>query len=295
MNTMAAELRLDLLINPFAPSPLVRGTEDATERPEHLAERLCLAIAGRLGVSPGQIVPGQTVDALLTSLAGDAAVEAMTQRSDFAGQTKSEATAGNVGFVSSPDLETGSMLTMSAAVRLARAHRLLIIDERAGGFAHRDHLPLFREFEHVALLRSFDNWIAPISGRLSYLVVRAPLPDRPALPDNDSLRWSLATLADQAYVDAAMRTVARERVRLARSLRKLNMVRPLPSASGFVAARVERGDRDALRLYLDERGIRLRYPESEERRQLVRISAVSSGATERLCAALIDWAATLDS
>ena len=46
--------------------------------------------------------------------------------------------------------------------------------------------------------------------------------------------------------------VSRERADLIRSLRKLNMLRPLPSAANFVLARLERGDQEHLREHREQ-------------------------------------------
>lgn len=146
----------------------------------------------------------------------------------------------------------------------------------------------------MALLRSFDIWIEPLGGRLSYLLTKRMLPGPPMLPDAHSLALSLATAADDAYVRAATRLVAKERLRLWRTLRKLNMVRPLPGSAGFVAARIERGTRASLEAFLDDRMIRVHYPESHGNQDLIRVSAVSRLATSALSAALIDWANQLD-
>jgi histidinol-phosphate/aromatic aminotransferase/cobyric acid decarboxylase-like protein len=102
-----------------------------------------------------------------------------------------------------------------------------------------------------------------------------------------------ATLSDWDYVLAANRQVVRERVYLYRTLRKLNMVRPWPSASSFVSVSIERGDRESLQHFLSERAIELHFPDDPSLATRIRISAVSHRATASLSSALIDWARTI--
>ncbi|MER3486659.1 MAG: hypothetical protein C4345_12515, partial [Chloroflexota bacterium] len=52
---------------------------------------------------------------------------------------------------------------------------------------------------------------------------------------------TLSVLEDAVYEAAVLGYIRREKSRLFRMLRKLNMVRPLPSWAPFVAVRVERG------------------------------------------------------
>jgi len=276
----ATEIHLDSLVNPFAPVPgaldLGRGQLLSHDR-QTVEDRIRARVAHLHQANPDNIVFGGDSADVLAMLA--------------------ELTRGQSAFVESPDLVTGAMLLVRDAVRQARAHRWLIIDERGAGFALRDHQPLFREFDNVILVRSLDPWLVPVGSSFQYLLaknaeLREAMCHIKKLPI-ESAMVAESALSDPAYRLAANRQVIRERVYLQRSLRKLNMIRPLPSASSFVAAVVERGDRDALRAFLDSRSIWLHYPEDGGFERLVRISAVSHRATFALCAALIDWAKTL--
>ncbi len=267
-------LRLDTLVNPFAPSPLAKEAHSEPGNPSHISS-LIERIASRHQLNSDQVLIGEDLDAILAAagISGDPTV------------------------VASPDHETGRMAPIREAVRLARDANTLVIDERAGGFALRDHLPLFREFENVVLVRSLDAWLAPLGVSFTYALRKRSVPRNSASPQVScsatTLQLADATLADVRYVAAANRQVMRERLVLYRTLRKLNMVRPLPSASSFVPATIERGDRESLQAFLESRDIRVHYPHAPDLQNQIRISAVSRPATERLAAALIDWARNL--
>ncbi len=86
----------------------------------------------------------------------------------------------------------------------------------------------------------------------------------------------------------AVTRVKDEKARLYRMLRKMNMVRPMPSWANFILVRVERGDPS---LYPDEllrRDISIHVPDAPELDGYFRVSAVSHDATAALRAALIE-------
>lgn len=250
-------------------------TSSAESGNSPLASDLLHRIADRHQLNPNQVAIGTNLDDVL-------AISGISM---------------DATLVASPDHDTGRMLPIHQAVRLARASGTLVIDERAGGFALRDHLPLFREFEHVVLVRSLDAWLAPFGASFTYALTKRPVSGDGASTlatfPAETARFAAATLADTQYVDAAHRQVMRERVMLFRRLRKLNMVRPMLSASSFIPATIERGDRDALRTFLASRDILVHYPDGPHQQNQIRISAVSRAATERLALTLIEWARDL--
>ncbi|MGE3797645.1 MAG: hypothetical protein AB7G88_07370 [Thermomicrobiales bacterium] len=276
------ELRLDSLINPFAPVPAAIETSKCPGdcEPRQILERIRALLAEIHQVNPAHVIVGVSPP------------EMAPDRDEYPSDSEMR-----IQIAASPDIETGSMVPIREAIRLARRSGILILDERAAGFAHRDHLPLFREFEHVALYRSLDSWLGPLGVQFGYLLCKDLSFARLVKPhdhwDPLTLQRVEATLTNWDYVAAANRRIVRERVHLFRSLRKLNMVRPWPSASSFVSLTVERGDRASMRRSLESQGILLHYPEEPCHANRARISAVSHRATSRLTAALIEWALTL--
>jgi histidinol-phosphate/aromatic aminotransferase/cobyric acid decarboxylase-like protein len=91
----------------------------------------------------------------------------------------------------------------------------------------------------------------------------------------------------------AISRVREEKSRLYRTLRKLNMVRPLPSWANFVLVRVERGERDYYVRELAERSIVVHRPAQPELEQFFRVSATNAEQTHALKVALIEAALPL--
>lgn len=201
--------------------------------------------------------------------------------------------------VGSPNDPTGTLLSPQDAVRLSRRCALVVVDERHGEYRGRTLLPLVREFDNIVIVQTFETWAGLVGFPFAYAIAPPALAGaiarfrlRRELPAA-SLIAAEATLADIDYVRAAARRVREEKSRLHRTLRKLNMVRPLPSWANFLLARVERGDAVLFERELAERGILVHLPPQPELRDHLRISAVNPESTLELKRALIEIAADL--
>lgn len=332
LSSAATPLRLDLLPNPYGPSPLalealaagdpLQGPAD--ERQELLRHRL----AARLGVGPDRLFLANGMDGLLASvflrlrgkgplvvfppcesavsrqarIYGVDVVEverdptfALGLDAAIAADLPDNATA----FVGSPNDPTGTLLGPQEAVRLARSCDLVLIDERHGEYGGRTLLPLAREFDNLVVLRSFETWAGLSGFPLAYAIG----PPRVVTALNQVARVggvatgsalaALATLDDLRYMEATVRRVREERSRLYRSLRKLNMLRPFPSWGNFVLARFERGSADFFVAELGCRGIFVHRPDHPALHACVRVSAARPEQTDLLKRALIEIASDL--
>jgi histidinol-phosphate aminotransferase len=201
--------------------------------------------------------------------------------------------------VMSPNDPTGTLLSAQDAVRLSRRCEIVVVDERHGEYGGRTLLPLVREFDNLVVVQTFETWagltgfpfayaIAPpvVAGQIARYRIRQEIPAA-------SLIAAEATLDDLAYVRASAHRVREEKSRLYRTLRKLNMLRPLPSWANFLLARVERGDAILFERELAERGILVHRPLQPELTEHLRISAIGPESTLELKRALVEIAATL--
>lgn len=324
--TSSAIHRLDLLSNPLAPSLRVYealSSELQLRRPAPLLEgALIERLAAMESVPPDWIAIGAGIDYLIVSVLRafgrddnlvlfpptDPSVArhaarlginpVLVPRSlqfttdlDRSGLPAFPPNALTV--IQHPNDPTGTPTTVHDAVRMIRRSRLLVIDERHGRYGARSLLPLVREFDRVVVLRTFETWAGLASLPISFAV---------GAPDviNEIKRAGMlavstapllaahASLDDMRGLNLAVARVKDEKARMYRMLRKMNMVRPMPSWANFVMVRTERGDPS---LYPDEllkRDIRVHVPEQPELAGYFRISAVSHEATAALRAAFID-------
>ncbi|MEA2528287.1 MAG: histidinol-phosphate aminotransferase [Thermomicrobiales bacterium] len=325
-------LRLDLLVNPYGPSIRVQEAIAAAtdlHLPTSARESaLRRALAEAIGIPPEWLTLTDGIGASLSAIlnwrrkAGPAVLFPPTDISlEYLARTVGVETIsiprshrfavevdpaadwalprGATAFVSSPNDPTGTLLSAQDAVRLTRRCEIVVVDESHGEYGGRSLLPLVREFDNLIVLRTFETWAGLVGFPFAYVIAPPTLAGqiarfrpRAELPVS-SLIAAEATLADLAYVRAAAHRVREEKSRLYRTLRKLNMLRPLPSWANFLLARVERGDAILLERELAERGILVHRPLQPELPDHLRISAVGPDSTLELKRALIAIAATL--
>ena len=324
--------RLDVLANPFGPSVHVHdalaGADDLHLPAGPLESRLHLRLAALHNVGPDWLTFANGLDELLAMLfslqrgRGPLAVFPPTvpepavlaellgsekfewPRSpwftvDVEANQVREFPRGSMAYVLSPNDPTGTLLGNQDLVRLTRACELVVVDERHVEYSGRTLLPFVREFENLIVLRSFETWAGLAGLPFAYAIGSPSLSAelaryrRPCGVAAAAVIAAHATLDDLAYVRATVARVREERARLYRTLRKLNMLTPYPSAANFVLARIERGEADHYQLELARRGLQVHRPADPLLANHFRFSAGSAEATVALKQALIEIAAEI--
>lgn len=195
-----------------------------------------------------------------------------------------------IALIESPANPLGSLLRATDAVRLARACRLVVIDERFSEFAGHSLLGFAREFENVVILRSFDAWAGLPAYSCAWAVMSpqeaAVLAPRLSAPAPEVMAAALATLESAEAMSVTLRLVREERSRLYRSLRKFAAFEPLPSWGPFVTARVGFGLRDAIIAALRARRVHVHAPAEVGLENYIRFGLGTRSAMEQLYDAL---------
>lgn len=321
-------LRLDRPVPVFPPSSrmvtmLTRASDpsgDADRWRQLTRERL----ARSLGVPADWVVIGESIEALLAAVLdahprdgpvltfaptaltavpfgreGERVVTSWPRSHRFAVEltaAESRLLPGSaVALLMSPNDPTGTLTSIQDVVRLARGCALVAVDERYADPQAPSVLPLVREFENIVVLRAIGAWCDWEGPAPAYAVARPGVAERirraqRVEPDFAPMFRTLSVLEDAGYEAAVWGYIRREKSRLFRMLRKLNMVRPLPSWAPFVAVRVERGTAQVIAVRLAENGILVHRPIDPLLADHLRIGACHQQATERLKRALIDIA-----
>lgn len=325
-------IRLDLVGNPYGPSVHVfdaLAACDGLHLPaEGAEERLRDRLAAMVGVPPAWLLLGNGIDELLDVLLlwrcdrdpvvlfppHEPAFDALCRRHraeavpfqrapSFALELDPMAAADlpptALALIASPNDPTGTPLGAQEAVRLSRACDLLVVDERHGAYSGRTLVPLVREFENVVVLQTLETWAGLAGLPLAYAIAPPKLIAelahlRPARGvAMGAVVAAGATLDDLRRVRTTVQWVRQDRSRLYRTLRKLNLVRPLPSWANFLLVRVERGERDGIIAALSRREIGVYRPPQPELAPFLRVSAGRPEQTDALKQALIEIAAEL--
>ncbi len=311
--------RLDLTENPYGPCPsaleslssapwfptsdlkprlkqCLHRTYGVTADSLLLFDRIESAIQVILGEFPGPVVtfPPSQMSTWWERHRGNRAQVQMVRSPGRRGALDSEVAADlpwdGIALIESPSNPLGALLRPADAVRLARACRLVVIDERFSEFAGHSLLGFAREFDNVVILRSFDAW----AGLLDYpcgWAVAAPgvaevLAPRLNGPEPAAMAAALATLESADTMAVTLRLLREERSRLFRVLRKFAVFQPLPSWGPFLAARVGFGLRDEIVARLSDRNVVTHAPEEAGLEDYIRFGLGTRSVMERLYEAL---------
>lgn len=324
-------LRLDCTCPLFPPSARMLASLNklivSGEEPERWRELAKTRLGRSLAVPPDWIVVADSVDSLLvamvashprdgpvitfppTALPAEAfgretgrAVASLPRTRRFTVElsaTEVRLLPGNaIALAMSPNDPTGTVISVQDAVRLTRGCSLVVIDERHIDPQAPSLLPLVREFENLVVVRrlgAWCDWSGPVP---AYAVARPSLAHHleralAASPVLGPVFKMLSIFEDPLYHAAVLGHIRREQSRLYRMLRKLNMLRPLPSWAPFVAVSIERGTASDIAQRLAATGIVVHQPDDIKLDNYLRICVRSQEATDRLKRALVELARDL--
>ena len=163
--------------------------------------------------------------------------------------------------ISSPNNPTGNVASHSAVVQLLHTGVWVVVDETYFEFCDRTVAPLVGEFDNLVVLRSFNPWAGLHGLPVGYALCSSRAAARlQRLTPPGGLNWAaqlaaIASLEDRATLFQRTRRIRLERGRLYRQLRKLNLVRPYPSATNFLLCEVTRGEAGMIQRTLQDEGI----------------------------------------
>jgi len=178
------------------------------------------------------------------------------------------------------------------AVRLARACRLLVVDERYGEFSNFTLRGLASEFHNIVIFRSYERWLGSAHSTCGWAIASSDLVERFGMSSREispaALASAIALLSDRRAVELTARLARQERSRLYRLLRKFSFLSPLPSWGPFMSASVRVVPRAAVVKAFLDRGVRVHAPAEPGLEDFIRIGIGSRTAMEKVRLALAD-------
>ncbi len=200
-------------------------------------------------------------------------------------------------FLASPNNPTGNLVPLSDVVRLLQTRAVVVVDEAYYEFAGSTVAPLVEEFPNLIVLRSLSKWAGLAGLRIGYGIFPKEIVDqlwKIKQPYNVNVAAQLAvraTLEDLDYLKQVIHRIRLERGRLFRQLRKLNLLSPYPSDANFILCKVVRASARSLKQWLENRGIFVRYFDTPQLKDYIRISVGRPEDTDKLMKALLEAAA----
>lgn len=191
-------------------------------------------------------------------------------------------------FLCSPNNPSGNLIEPEVLEYFLDQNLVVVLDEAYFEFSGQTHLPLVMERENLIVLRTFSKCFALAGMRVGYAAMGSKLaqammkikpPYSVSVPAEEALKAALGQIGHfKAQVDqlVELREQAQER------LAQFSALKPSPSQSNFILCRVEGRSAKELKLALENRGILVRYFETDLLDNYIRISMGTPKQMERL-------------
>jgi len=197
-------------------------------------------------------------------------------------------------FIASPNNPTGNQADESEIKELLALDLITVVDEAYVEFSGKSLIKMVPRYANLIVLRTFSKWAGIAGLRAGYGV--CPTNIVPYLlkikqPYNINLAAHVAileSLKDVGYLQSTVRAMVKERGRLYLALSKIKWLKPYPSEANFILCAVSGHSAKSIYLGLQKKGIFIRYFETPELKDYIRISVGKPEDTPRVIAALRD-------
>jgi len=320
--------KLDGNENPYGCSPRVQkalaGFQDYNRYPDPDQRDVRRALAVYTGVKADSIVAGAGSDDLIdiilrlfiepgdrvincpptfgmypfcTVIAGGEVIK-VPRRPDFSLDLPAIKKVIDAGtkliFIASPNNPSGNMAGVAEIKELLSRDLILVVDEAYVEFSGNSLTPLVKQYANLIVLRTFSKWAGIAGLRAGYGICPAnivPYMMKIKQPYNINMAAYVAileSLADLDYLQNTVNAMVKERDVLFKGLQQFKWLKPYPSRANFILCAVL--DRSAKDIYLglQKKGIFIRYFETPELKDYIRISVGRPEDTLRVIAALRD-------
>ena len=195
-------------------------------------------------------------------------------------------------FVASPNNPSGNLTPESEVLELLDTEAIVVIDEAYCEFSKVTMAHLVPKYLNLVILRSLSKWAGLAGLRAGYGIFPTNIVKylmRIKQPYNVNAAAqvaSLASLNDINYLRSTIKAIVRERERLLTKLGQLDWLEAYSSQANFVLCSVLNGKARTIFEELQRRGIFVRYFDTPELKDCLRISVGKPEHTDALIAAL---------
>lgn len=204
-------------------------------------------------------------------------------------------TGASLTIICNPNAPTTTFISPEEIAEFVKNNEgVVLVDEAYADFAEDNCIRLLKQFDNLAILRSFSKGYSMAGMRFGYIMT-SPLIASALLKIKDSYNVNIATqkaalaaILDQDYFLDNIARIKSERERVTEALRKLGFTMP-DSQTNFILAKVP-SDQDAKSIYekLVEREIYIRYFAYEGLTDKLRISIGTKHENNCLLAAIAE-------
>jgi len=197
-------------------------------------------------------------------------------------------------FIASPNNPSGNQASIDEIKELLSLDLIVVVDEAYVEFSGNSMLGMVPQYANLIVLRTFSKWAGIAGLRAGYGVCPCnivPYMMKIKQPYNINLAAHVAileSLKDVDYLQKTVKAMIAEREVLYKGLRQFKWLKPYPSVANFILCAVLDHSAKDVYLGLQKRGIFIRYFETPELKDYIRISVGRPGDTVNVIAALND-------
>jgi len=197
-----------------------------------------------------------------------------------------------VVFVTSPNNPTGNLTGREDILQLLDTGVLVVVDEAYYEFADETVADLVPDYPNLVVLRTFSKWAGLAGLRVGYGILPPRINEviyKMKMPYNVTIAAQIAvreTFEDMKHMQQTISAIIDERSRLFDALQLQGTLAPLPSRANFILCRVTKGEAREIKQKLEQRGIFIRYFDTPDLQNMIRISVGTTAHTDAVIAAL---------
>jgi len=197
-------------------------------------------------------------------------------------------------FIASPNNPSGNRAGEAEIKELLSKDLIVAVDEAYIEFSGNSLTPLVPQYANLIVLRTFSKWAGIAGLRAGYGICPAnivPYMMKIKQPYNINMAayvGILESLSDLDYLQKTVRAMVIERDVLFKGLQQFKWLKPYPSEANFILCAVLSRSAKDIYARLQKKGIFIRYFETPELKDYIRISVGRPEDTARVIAALRD-------
>ena len=223
-------------------------------------------------------------------------VVSIPRKPDFSIDTSAARKAIDKGakviFIASPNNPSGNLTSEAVILELLQGAAVIVIDEAYYEFSGTTVAPLVQKYSNLIVLRTFSKWAGLAGLRVGYGIFPANLVEylmkikQPYNVNAAAQVAALESLRDLNYLRGTIKAIVRERERLMSELVKFDRLKVYTSEANFILCRVLKGSAEVIYEGLQKKGIFIRYFDTPQLKDCLRISVGKPEQTDILIASL---------
>jgi histidinol-phosphate aminotransferase len=195
-------------------------------------------------------------------------------------------------FVASPNNPSGNVTPEQVILELLNSAAVVVVDEAYFEFSGLTVAPLVPKYSNLIVLRTFSKWAGLAGLRVGYGIFPINMVKylmKIKQPYNVNVAAQVAaleSLKDISYLRGTIKAIVDERERLLARLSQLDWLKVYPSQANFILCSVLNGKAKAIHKGLQKKGIFVRYFDTPQLKDCLRISVGKPEHTDALIATL---------